>query len=377
MELEQKCRIKKCGDYSLRSHDYLHLLYAPLIKSEACLLYELLLSLDNCPITLEKLVMLYGGHKNRFEAMRKTLEQFDLIKTYFDGIHQEWLFEVLPPLSANCFLLHDTFSRLFLNECGSKHFDWIKIHFNEQEDKDGFIDVSEHMDVTKLSAWSDKKEEMYLNLVPKEEKKEYKFDFDTFLKGADRIFPMRYRTKENLSKIADLATVHGINALDMRKYVQRSINPSTHIFDFEKVKRQVYANRTKVEPIKDPYQLSPVQFLVYKQKGAPVVESDKRLIEKLVHDYHFSNEVLNILIEYCLKQTNQQFSRAYVEKVAASWIRLDIDSKEKALAMFEQDKQKNKEKALPDWYANTDQNKPDDELLQEALSLQGKLKGDN
>ena len=51
-------------------------------------------------------------------------------------------------------------------------------------------------------------------------------------------------------------------------------------------------------------------------------------------------EVVNVLIEYVLETTNQRFTRNYVEKVAGVWVRLGIDTKEKALAQIEEEKQK-------------------------------------
>ena len=83
--------------------------------------------------------------------------------------------------------------------------------------------------------------------------------------------------------------------------------------------------------------MSPVKFLQNKQQGAPVANADRKVIEKLIKNYSFSNEVMNVLIEYCLNQTQQKFSKAYVEKVAASWIRLQVDSKEKALEVCRQE----------------------------------------
>lgn len=374
MELEQNYMIYKTGDFQEKWNAYISLLYKPLIENDACMLYDLFLSLDQTNITLEKLLMLYGSYANRFDASKKKLENYELIKTYYDPISRKNIIEVYPPLNAESFLNHDTFSRLFLNQCGSSHFDFVKLHFNDEIDKTNYVDISEKMDLSCLESWTQEKEETYLNLKPEEGKLKYDFDFETFLKGADRIFPMRYRTKENLSRIASLASIHGIDAVDMRKYVQRSINPNTHVFDFEKLKKQVYANQKIIKPTDDPYKMSPVKFLQNKQQGAPVANADRKVIEKLIKNYSFSNEVMNVLIEYCLNQTQQKFSKAYVEKVAASWIRLQVDSKEKALEVCRQENQvKKTSPKLPDWYQNTEQSVPDDDLVQQALSLQRQL----
>ena len=52
------------------------------------------------------------------------------------------------------------------------------------------------------------------------------------------------------------------------------------------------------------------------------MKSDQALIERLCKEFQFPIEVVNTLIEYTLQQTNQQFSRNYVEKVAVHLISL-------------------------------------------------------
>ena len=88
--------------------------------------------------------------------------------------------------------------------------------------------------------------------------------------------------------------------------------------------------------------MPPVKFLQNKQNGIPVVKSDQALIERLCTQFQLSVEVVNTLIEYTLQQTHQQFSRNYVEKVAASWVRLGVDSRKKALEIINQAPTENK-----------------------------------
>ena len=208
----------------------------------------------------------------------------------------------------------------------------------------------------------------------------YDFDFATLFKGMDRIFPVRLRTSENLDRIAEMAKIYGIDAKDMRKYVQRSTNPSTHVFDLEKLKDMVMRNRKVMEVSKDPYKMSPVKFLQNKQNGIPVVKSDQALIERLCKEFQFPIEVVNTLIEYTLQQTNQQFSRNYVEKVAASWVRLGVDSRKKALDIINQSPIENKrdkkaEKVvLDDKFYTQKEEKSDAQLHKEMLELQKMLK---
>ncbi len=199
------------------------------------------------------------------------------------------------------------------------------------------------MDVSILDSWNESKEIAYEKVKPTINQK-YNFDFATLFKGMDRVFPVRYRTNENLDRIAQMAQIYGIDAKDMRRYVQRSINPSTHVFDLDKLKEMVMRNRKVMETSKDPYQMPPVKFLQNKQNGIPVVKSDQALIERLCTQFQLSVEVVNTLIEYTLHQTHQQFSRNYVEKVAASWVRLGVDSRKKALEIINQAPTENKKR---------------------------------
>ena len=84
--------------------------------------------------------------------------------------------------------------------------------------------------------------------------------------------------------------------------------------------------------VKNPYALPPVRFLQSKQHGIEVSRSDAYLIETLITDFKMKPEVVNVLIEYVLEKTNQRFSKSYVEKIASVWVRLNIDTSEKALA---------------------------------------------
>ena len=116
------------------------------------------------------------------------------------------------------------------------------------------------------------------------------------------------------------------------------------------------------------------------QNGIPVVKSDQALIERLCTQFQLPVEVVNTLIEYTLRQTHQQFSRNYVEKVAASWVRLGVDSRTKALEIINQtpaeNKRENKEEkvVLDEKFYTQKEEKSDTQIQQEMLELQKMLK---
>lgn len=87
-----------------------------------------------------------------------------------------------------------------------------------------------------------KSEERVDQMAVKKIDPSFEFDWDEFFKGMDRIFPKRVRTKENLTRIWEQAARHHIDTEKMKKYVQRSFNPHTGVFDREKLKALVRYN---------------------------------------------------------------------------------------------------------------------------------------
>lgn len=373
MAIEVRC----IEHLSSEQRQSLNLLYGPLMGKNSICLYEFLGSIQNL-VELEDVYLLLNMNASQFDIARNRLEQYHLIETY---VHEgDMLILLYAPLLPDSFLCHETYSRLYLASVGAKCFDKVKaMLYKDKTVSSSYTKVESPLDVSILASWNESKEIAFEKVKPTIKQK-YDFDFATLFKGMDRIFPVRLRTSENLDRIAEMAKIYGIDAKDMRKYVQRSTNPSTHVFDLEKLKDMVMRNRKVMEVSKDPYKMSPVKFLQNKQNGIPVVKSDQALIERLCKEFQFPIEVVNTLIEYTLQQTNQQFSRNYVEKVAASWVRLGVDSRKKALDIINQSSLENKrdkkaEKVvLDDKFYTQKEEKSDAQLHKEMLELQKMLK---
>lgn len=373
MAIEVRC----IEHLSSEQRQSLNFLYGPLMGKNSICLYEFLGSIQNL-VELEDVYLLLNMNASQFDIARNRLEQYHLIETY---VHEgDMLILLYAPLLPDSFLCHETYSRLYLASVGAKCFDKVKaMLYKDKTVSSSYTKVESPLDVSILDSWNESKEIAFEKVKPTIKQK-YDFDFATLFKGMDRIFPVRLRTSENLDRIAEMAKIYGIDAKDMRKYVQRSTNPSTHVFDLEKLKDMVMRNRKVMEVIKDPYKMSPVKFLQNKQNGIPVVKSDQALIERLCKEFQFPIEVVNTLIEYTLQQTNQQFSRNYVEKVAASWVRLGVDSRKKALDIINQSSLENKrdkkaEKVvLDDKFYTQKEEKSDAQLHKEMLELQKMLK---
>ena len=373
MAIEVRC----IEHLSSEQRQSLNLLYGPLMGKNSICLYEFLGSIQNL-VELEDVYLLLNMNASQFDIARNRLEQYHLIETY---VHEgDMLILLYAPLLPDSFLCHETYSRLYLASVGAKCFDKVKaMLYKDKTVSSSYTKVESPLDVSILDSWNESKEIAFEKVKPTIKQK-YDFDFATLFKGMDRIFPVRLRTSKNLDRIAEMAKIYGIDAKDMRKYVQRSTNPSTHVFDLEKLKDMVMRNRKVMEVNKDPYKMSPVKFLQNKQNGIPVVKSDQALIERLCTQFQLSVEVVNSLIEYTLQQTHQQFSRNYVEKVAASWVRLGVDSRKKALEIINQAPTENKREkkeekvVLDEKFYTQKEEKSDTQIQQEMLELQKMLK---
>lgn len=369
-------QVKKHACLDEEKFSSLVFLYGPLISKDAFYLYCLLLNWkDDDGSSLAMLLETSNLSTTRLEKARKELEQYHLLTTYYNAFQNSWLFVIENPKYPKDFLQHDIYSRVYLEKRGSKDFDRKKVLYATDPIEENYVDVSEKIDISILQNWNEDKEKALHQKNVFEEDHRYPFDFGLLFQGMDRILPQRLRSKKNLERIYELARIFGVDEKTMRRYLHLSVSKDGQI-DFESLReRLLRAKKTKLN-IKDPYGMSPVAYLQHKQHDMPVAKADKLTIEKCMKAYQLPNEVMNVLIDYALDKGNQTFNSIFVEKVASSWARLKIDTKEKALAQISSRKSSAKED-LPDWYANTQTTQPDENLNTEIQDLLQSLKGED
>ena len=95
--------------------------------------------------------------------------------------------------------------------------------------------------------------------------------------------------------------------------------------------RMAEKEKVQTKNTHDPYSLPPVSFLQSLMNGREVPLAEKKILENLSTQMHFSNEVINVLIAYVLKISNNRLSARFVSSVAAQWARDGIETKEQAL----------------------------------------------
>lgn len=387
LEKENRLRIECTITLSHAHFQALRMLYFPLLGNEAISLYETLYALAKLPQRIKNHLLickLCGFSAEVLEEKRMLLEQYLLVKTYYDGTKNSYLYELLAPKCGCDFLAHEVFGRLYMEKMGKQAFAFMKKSFAPMfEDKDDYQEISMHMSDL-LQEWNEEQEVEFLQEKPKPLKKTIFFRYDRFLNDlSPMVLPLSERTKENLDFIGEKADLYGIDEMEMRKLVGKSMNLQTNRLDRKKLVRSMQKNQSNFESkSNDPYNMPSSRFLQQRQNGIALSKSDQELIELLNEKYHMSPQVINVLLEYVLERNHQSLARKYVEKIAAAWIRLGIDTKEKALAYRQTEANQSihsnqQRKQLPKWFYEQDagEAKPqeeavnDEELMEQLRKL--------
>lgn len=384
---EDKCKIEICGEMSMERLASFQMLYTPLIGMDAATLYHTMLGIGTRHAKIKNHLLIASISKLSMEVMeksRRVLEQYLLVKTFYDAIHNAYIYQLFMPKEGNEFLRHEVFGRLYIKEMGKQVYEFNKLCFaHDIEDKRQYQEITIPFENVLKEEWEDEQEALFKQMKPSNDMVyqndiPLSFNFDRFLSGySTMVFPLSARTGENLHAIGELATIHGISEMEMRKLVSQCIDLKTGRLNIEALKKKARSAKPVYEENKhDPYALPPVIFMQKKQNGVKVSNADKYLIENLITEFKMKPEVVNVLIEYVLETTNQRFTRNYVEKVAGVWIRLGIDTSEKALAQIEQEKKEKKPKSkvetkeLPEWFHHQELVEKDHQEVDEAQLAQ-------
>ncbi|MEF9961648.1 MAG: DnaD domain protein [Erysipelotrichaceae bacterium] len=396
MMLQQQDKLHIECERCLINQDYnvLTMLYLPLIEKDAYLLYQILESIasGNKRINNHLLIKnLTGLSMELIERNRITLERYLLVKTFYDPIKNQYIYRLNAPLAGDEFLRHEVFGRLYFKAVGKQMFEYAKQNFaNNDANREGYQDISDSMNQILKDVWKEEDETTYDHLKPTkvDENETYAKYFNQmrFLNGlSELVFPSKLRSIHNLKEIAKISFQYGISEKKMQTIVAQSVDLSNVTLDLKKVARKALKEHSDLDFAyeNNPYEMHPTQFLKNLQNGIEVNSVDKNLIALLLDRYQLQPDVVNVLLEYVLKQLNQKLSKAYVEKVASSWVRLKIDTASQALSHIKEQEQKpmkqytNKKAVLPQWYQESGTNKNtsnevfDDETLKANLKRMG------
>ena len=350
--------------------------YGPLIGCEALNLYEYLV-LKGSSIGYAKLNDLLQELNlsiDHFEELIGHINEFRLLKTLKKEDH--YIFVLQAPLDMNEFIKDDIFVRYFILKTSGANYQKLISTLVEPDEHRDFENVSKTLTSEALSGWT-KSDETYINKSRKSKKEKYDFntlfDINVFLKDiSPTLFPMRFRTRNNLEKIAIYGDLYDVSYDRMRVYLAQVSDFDADSFDLKKLEKACMSSSGNYEKIeKGRYDVPCVRFLMSLQDGKEVTESDRYLLSKLSAKYHLSAPVINVLVEYGLKNCDNRLVEKYLTKTAADLHRNDINTADEALKWLYNSGEKRSEDKLPsyDTSNNTSLSESDEE---ELLKLMGK-----
>ena len=350
--------------------------YGPLIGCEALNLYEYLV-LKGSSIGYAKLNDLLQELNlsiDHFEELIGHMNEFRLLKTLKKEDH--YIFVLQAPLDMNEFIKDDIFVRYFILKTSGANYQRLISTLVEPDEHRDFENVSKTLTSEALSGWT-KSDETYINKTRKSKKEKYDFntlfDINVFLKDiSPTLFPMRFRTRNNLEKIAIYGDLYDVSYDRMRVYLAQVSDFDADSFDLKKLEKVCMSSSGNYEKIeKGRYDVPCVRFLMSLQDGKEVTESDRYLLSKLSAKYHLSAPVINVLVEYGLKNCDNRLVEKYLTKTAADLHRNDINTADEALKWLYNSGEKRREDKLPsyDTSNNTSLSESDEE---ELLKLMGK-----
>ena len=390
MELKGKDMYRaECGiqlsDDHLRS---LFSLYQPLIGSTAVSLYMTLYSESYHQRSQEshsRLSLIMNLSADDLERARIRLEEYGLLRTWVSEADSRntYLYELAAPMRTEEFLADDGYMTVLAANIERRNLEVTAHKLREEAgSRKNYTEITRPAVKPKADR-SIASEIQYTTIRPKyrfsDDDTAINFDYENFIATTSTlVFPAELRTQENLKLIGKLATVHGLSVDRMRILVSRCVDINTMTFDADKLKYMAEKTAPDVTQAKDPYDLPPVSFLQAKQNGAAVSLSDRKLLEHLSVDMQFPPDVINVMIEYILKKSQNRLVKAFVDMVAGEWARDGVTTREQAFAETRKQtvsyRSTKKEDVLPEYMSRDMQNNSEERSAEEIEALMKGLK---
>lgn len=324
------------------------LLYQPLIGGDAVLIYFTLLAESRTQknMSSHNRLCLLMNHipLDSFERARMRLEEYQLLHTYKKegDTKDNYIYVLCSPLVSSAFMEVNSYMGLYHEKMGNSETESSVARFGANKlALAGYKDIT--APVRNIKEYSMDYTVRYSQLKPEyhftDEETNIHFDYDKFIgMTSTLVFPAELRTSENMAVIGRLATLYDLTPATMKIFVSHSIDLDTMTFDINKLKFRCQRAKPEGTQSKDPYAISPISFLQARQNGASVTLTDKKLLESLTEQMHFSNEVINVLVEYVLNNYDNKLSRGVVDKIAGQWARNHVKTKEDALRQINSNK---------------------------------------
>ncbi len=321
---EMRYQVEADFDLSDSMRETLTKLYQPLMGADAFVLYFSLLSLKKG--SFQELADMVNFDLPKLERARIKLEELSLLLTYLKDQH--YLLCLNAPLEYRKFLYHDVFGRLLLLTMGVAYYENC-LKANPEIDKSEYINVSAKMDKSILYRFTPAQEERFSS--SRLLRKNTVIDQNELFAGISAFrFPYEHRTQANIEAILEVAELYELPLELVKELFLKAYDSNTNTFDIADYKRRV-RNKKFSKENSISYQQPCVAFLGRFQNSGAVSDANAKALEKLKSKYNLANEVINVIVEYCLKQHDMKLIWGIIDTIAAEFDRLKINDYQAAL----------------------------------------------
>ncbi len=371
-------------------------LYEPIIGPLAISLYLTLWSDLDRTLTFSDsynhhhLMTFLKSNLNDIKEARSALEALGLIKTYYkegDNINY-YIYELYSPISAYEFFNHPILNIVLYNNLGVNEYNnLIKSYKKVNFKYDDYKDISSKLnDTFKSSAYNNFNNENIKNKNSNKPKLDNLIDFDVLKESIpNKVLGNNAFNKKTKELINNLAFIYNLDTLKVSEILRLTIDENglinKELFIKEVRKYYEYNNggslptiiyRTQPEHLKSPEgdlssagkmvyifeNTTPYDFLKSKYKNNNPTPRDLKLLEYLALELNMPPAVINVLIDYVLRISDNKLNKAYVETIAGQWTRLGIKTAREAMNQAKKEYKKkpkkeiNKSVKLPTWFDN-------------------------
>ena len=371
-------------------------LYEPIIGPLAISLYLTLWSDLDRTLTFSDsynhhhLMTFLKSNLNDIKEARSALEALGLIKTYYkegDNINY-YIYELYSPISAYEFFNHPILNIVLYNNLGVNEYNnLIKSYKKVNFKYDDYKDISSKLnDTFKSSAYNNFNNENIKNKNSNKPKLDNLIDFDVLKESIpNKVLGNNAFNKKPQELINNLAFIYNLDTLKVSEILRLTIDENglinKDLFIKEERKYYEYNNggslptiiyRTQPEHLKSPEgdlssagkmvyifeNTTPYDFLKSKYKNNNPTPRDLKLLEYLALELNMPPAVINVLIDYVLRISDNKLNKAYVETIAGQWTRLGIKTAREAMNQAKKEYKKkpkkeiNKSVKLPTWFDN-------------------------
>lgn len=351
-------------------------LYLPIVGSQALTLYMTLWDeLFQVPTAHFRLLTQLNISLPQLVESRKRLESLGLLQTYrLSGDLPQFMYEPILPATPKTFFNDPLLNALLYAFTDDAHYRRTKAQFELPFiEREGYEAIS--------ATFTDCYELEYLplevpgtmNYAPTRKRAEVNFNqpFDDqlfFMNLPKGVLAPNYFSREMLDVIHKQAYIYDIPANEMALLVTQATTDQQ--LDLEQLRKDarmyyrmqkpatklqfatnVQPGHLRQQPKNEEQELTarekliamfettaPLNFLS-NRLGRNPNQFERELLEKLLVEYKFQPGVVNVLLDFSLRNTQNQFRATYIEKVAASWSTQNLQTVAEAMALAKQNTQ--------------------------------------